>query len=109
MTSIKTVPKPWGYELIFAHTDRYVGKVLHIAAGHYRLEILDNTDFIVRDNSQSAQFDERHHPDDGEHAVHQQVLSTGPVSQHGRNSRIRLTSAARLRRTSRRPTEGSAA
>jgi hypothetical protein len=22
--------KPWGYELIWAHTDRYVGKVLHI-------------------------------------------------------------------------------
>lgn len=27
------VPKPWGYELIVAHTDRYVGKVLHIEAG----------------------------------------------------------------------------
>ena len=26
--------KPWGYELIWAHTDRYVGKVLHINAGH---------------------------------------------------------------------------
>ncbi len=28
------VPKPWGYELVWAHTDRYVGKVLHINAGH---------------------------------------------------------------------------
>jgi mannose-6-phosphate isomerase-like protein (cupin superfamily) len=28
------VTKPWGYELIFAHTDRYVGKVLHIEKGH---------------------------------------------------------------------------
>jgi quercetin dioxygenase-like cupin family protein len=28
------VDKPWGYELIFAHTHRYVGKVLHIDAGH---------------------------------------------------------------------------
>jgi mannose-6-phosphate isomerase len=27
------VPKPWGYELIFAHTDRYVGKILHINQG----------------------------------------------------------------------------
>jgi len=27
------VEKPWGYELIWAHTDRYVGKVLHINAG----------------------------------------------------------------------------
>ena len=31
---IKTVPKPWGHETIWAHTDRYVGKVLHIKAGH---------------------------------------------------------------------------
>ncbi len=28
------VPKPWGHELIWAYTDRYVGKVLHIKAGH---------------------------------------------------------------------------
>ena len=27
------VEKPWGYELIFAHTDPYVGKILHIAPG----------------------------------------------------------------------------
>lgn len=31
---VKTVPKPWGHETIWAHTDRYVGKVLHINAGH---------------------------------------------------------------------------
>lgn len=30
----KKVPKPWGYEIIWAHTDRYVGKILHINAGH---------------------------------------------------------------------------
>ena len=28
------VDKPWGYETIWAHTDRYVGKILHIEAGH---------------------------------------------------------------------------
>ena len=28
-----TVPKPWGHETIWAHTDRYVGKILHITAG----------------------------------------------------------------------------
>lgn len=28
-----TVPKPWGHETIWAHTDLYVGKVLHINAG----------------------------------------------------------------------------
>jgi mannose-6-phosphate isomerase len=30
----RRVPKPWGYEIIWAHTDRYVGKVLHIEPGH---------------------------------------------------------------------------
>jgi mannose-6-phosphate isomerase len=28
------VDKPWGHELIWARTDRYVGKILHIEAGH---------------------------------------------------------------------------
>ena len=30
---VRRVDKPWGYELIWAHTDRYVGKILHINAG----------------------------------------------------------------------------
>lgn len=28
------VEKPWGYELVWARTDRYVGKILHVKAGH---------------------------------------------------------------------------
>jgi mannose-6-phosphate isomerase-like protein (cupin superfamily) len=28
------VDKPWGYELHWAKTDRYVGKILHVNAGH---------------------------------------------------------------------------
>ena len=28
------VDKPWGYELRWATTDRYVGKVIHVDAGH---------------------------------------------------------------------------
>jgi mannose-6-phosphate isomerase len=31
---VTIVPKPWGHETIWAHTDRYVGKILHIKAGH---------------------------------------------------------------------------
>ncbi|HEV7732174.1 MAG TPA: cupin domain-containing protein [Candidatus Binatia bacterium] len=27
------VEKPWGHETIWAHTDRYVGKVLHVRQG----------------------------------------------------------------------------
>ena len=28
------IEKPWGYELHWAKTERYVGKILHITAGH---------------------------------------------------------------------------
>jgi quercetin dioxygenase-like cupin family protein len=31
--AVTIVPKPWGHETIWAHTDRYVGKILHIKAG----------------------------------------------------------------------------
>lgn len=30
----RRVEKPWGHELIWAETDQYVGKILHIKAGH---------------------------------------------------------------------------
>ncbi|MFI5225264.1 MAG: cupin [Candidatus Limnocylindrales bacterium] len=30
----RRVEKPWGHELIWAVTDRYVGKILHLTAGH---------------------------------------------------------------------------
>ena len=30
----RRVEKPWGHELIWADTDRYVGKILHVRAGH---------------------------------------------------------------------------
>jgi len=29
----RKVNKPWGHEIIWAHTDRYVGKILHINHG----------------------------------------------------------------------------
>jgi mannose-6-phosphate isomerase len=49
---VQRVPKPWGYELIFAKTDRYVGKILHVDRGHslslqYH-EMKEETLFVVR-------------------------------------------------------------
>src|ERR1051325_2529517 len=32
-SGVKHVPKPGGHETIWAHTDQYVGKILHIRAG----------------------------------------------------------------------------
>lgn len=34
MSEVKRVEKPWGHELIWAHTEKYVGKLLHVKAGH---------------------------------------------------------------------------
>lgn len=34
MSDIVRVDKPWGHELHWAKTDRYVGKLIHIRRGH---------------------------------------------------------------------------
>jgi quercetin dioxygenase-like cupin family protein len=31
---MRKIEKPWGYEIIWAETNSYVGKVLHINSGH---------------------------------------------------------------------------
>ena len=33
LRTVRRIEKPWGYELVFAHTDRYVGKILHVNPG----------------------------------------------------------------------------
>jgi mannose-6-phosphate isomerase-like protein (cupin superfamily) len=48
----RRVEKPWGHELIWAETDRYVGKILHVKAGHalslqYH-EVKDETMHLLR-------------------------------------------------------------
>ncbi|HMF47043.1 MAG TPA: cupin domain-containing protein [Candidatus Saccharimonadales bacterium] len=43
----KIVNKPWGYEIIWAHTDRYVGKILHINKG----ESLSYQYHVVKDET----------------------------------------------------------
>lgn len=34
MSDVKRVEKPWGYELHWAVTGKYVGKILHVKKGH---------------------------------------------------------------------------
>jgi quercetin dioxygenase-like cupin family protein len=43
----RIVDKPWGYEIIWAHTPRYVGKVLHINKG----ESLSYQYHVVKDET----------------------------------------------------------
>jgi mannose-6-phosphate isomerase len=47
----RRIEKPWGYELIWAETDDYVGKILHVRAGEalslqYH-EVKDETLFLL--------------------------------------------------------------
>ena len=48
----RRVDKPWGYELIWAETSRYVGKLLHIDAGQalsYQYhQVKEETIFVLR-------------------------------------------------------------
>ena len=49
---MKKIDKPWGHEVIWAETDDYVGKILHINAGH-RLskqyhEVKEETVYVIR-------------------------------------------------------------
>ncbi len=54
------VAKPWGHELIWARTDRYVGKLLHIKAGealslqYHRVK--DETIMVLRGRIQLIYF-----------------------------------------------------
>jgi len=52
MNTIKFIKKPWGHEEIWAHTDKYVGKILFIESGK-RLSLqyhnLKEETILVRD------------------------------------------------------------
>jgi len=77
---VRRVEKPWGYELIWVETDRYVGKVLHIEAGH-RLslqyhEVKDEALLqqtgemdLLLENDQGQLFNRRMRPGDSVHIV----------------------------------------
>ena len=60
------VDKPWGHELIWARTDRYVGKILHVRAGEalslqYHRE-KDETIMVVAGRMQLVHFVEGQPP-----------------------------------------------
>ena len=64
LESPRRIEKPWGYELIWAETDEYVGKILHVTAGEalslqYH-EIKDETLFLLRGSLllQAGELDE---------------------------------------------------
>jgi quercetin dioxygenase-like cupin family protein len=80
----RRVDKPWGHELIWAHTDRYVGKILVIEAGKrlslQRHEIKDESIFVTSGRLQLSLED-----DDG--VVQVEELVAGDY-RHVRTGRI---------------------
>jgi mannose-6-phosphate isomerase len=60
------VDKPWGHELIWAHTAAYVGKILHVRAGealslqYHRVK--DETIMVLRGRLQLIHFAEGEAP-----------------------------------------------
>ena len=61
------VDKPWGHELIWAKTDRYVGKILHIRAGEalslqYH-QVKDETIMVLAGRMQLVHFVEGEPPE----------------------------------------------
>jgi mannose-6-phosphate isomerase-like protein (cupin superfamily) len=63
---MRTVNKPWGHELIWAHTDRYVGKILHVKQGE-RLSLQyhvqkDETIMVLSGRLRFEHFEEGQEP-----------------------------------------------
>jgi mannose-6-phosphate isomerase-like protein (cupin superfamily) len=59
---MRTVDKPWGHELVWAETERYVGKILHVKAGeslslqYHRVK--DETIMVLSGKLRFEHFDE---------------------------------------------------
>ena len=72
----RRVEKPWGYEIWWAATDQYVGKILHVNKGH-RLslqyhEVKDETSYVLAGRLILVQGDS---PD----SLSERVVSVGDV------------------------------
>ncbi|MBA3541786.1 MAG: cupin domain-containing protein [Deltaproteobacteria bacterium] len=76
----QTVDKPWGHELIWAHTDRYVGKILHIRKGealslqYHRVK--DETIMLLSGRMELVSFEDGESPQSRELAPREPVHIT---------------------------------
>lgn len=81
----KVVEKPWGHELIWAHTERYAGKILHVRAGealslqYHRAK--DETIMVLAGRMQLIYFEEGEQPRSRE-LLPQQPFHIAPGMRH---------------------------
>ena len=82
------VDKPWGYELRWAITDRYLGKIIHVDAGHslslqYHVQ-KDESLYVLR-----GDLDLVLESDDGEIRTHRLTPGMSARVRPGRRHRFR--------------------
>ena len=94
------VEKPWGYELHWAKTDRYVGKLIHVKAGH-ALSGFAAVDPLRREQRRDAQHTQQSKPlglpvvaalqcpGDADHAKH--IVATLPFREMHPGERVHIT------------------
>lgn len=71
----RTVQKPWGHELIWAETPRYVGKILHIKQGEQLSlqyhQVKDETIMVLSGRLRFEHFEDGQEPTAVELAPHE--------------------------------------
>jgi mannose-6-phosphate isomerase len=86
---VKKVEKPWGYELIWALTDIYCGKVLFVKAGHsLSLQFHKQKDesWLVQSGRAKLELGEV-----GESVLKEEVISAGAASHYTPGTVHRVT------------------
>jgi mannose-6-phosphate isomerase len=85
--AIQRVEKPWGYELIWAKTKDYVGKILHINKGH-KLSLQYHR---VKEETIMVQSGKMNFVFENEHGVVEEILLVAGEAHHipvGRKHRM---------------------
>jgi mannose-6-phosphate isomerase len=86
---VKKVEKPWGYELIWALTDIYVGKVLFVKAGHsLSLQFHQEKDesWLVQSGRAKLELGEA-----GESVLKEEVIAAGAAFHYAPGTVHRVT------------------
>jgi mannose-6-phosphate isomerase len=85
----RRVEKPWGHELIWAHTDVYVGKVLFVRAGHsLSLQFHREKDesWLVQSGRARLELG-----DAGETVLREEIVAAGAAFHYGPGTVHRVT------------------
>jgi len=86
---VRRVEKPWGYELIWALTDVYCGKLVFVRAGHslsLQFHRVKDEAWLVQSGRAKLEIGEA-----GGTALHEEVIATGAAFHFGPGTVHRVT------------------